>query len=125
MSKYPKQAREIARIVIDLVDNGPYNAPDEAILAMLDGDEREDTRLHNWFQGDPATRYEVYTTLDKKFGIDDEYATSKANQEYPTQELHDDGRFPEPQNMNEKAKIKFYYGVYDLMQTLVEEEFEN
>lgn len=112
MTSYPDQAREIARIALELTENGPYNDPDEAILAMLDGDEREDTRLHDWFQGDPATRYEVYTELDKKFGINEEY------------EFHGDGRFPDPQNMNEKAKIKFYYGVYDLMQDLVEQEYE-
>lgn len=125
MTNYPEQAREIARLAIEMTEDGPYNAPDEAILSMLDGDDRTDTRLHDWFQGDPATRYEVYTTLDEEFGIDDDYATAKANQEFPTKTLDTDERFPEPQNMNEKAKIKFYYGIYDLMQDLIEDEFGN
>lgn len=50
---------------------------------------------------------------------------AKANEEYPSQSIHSDGRFPKPKNMNEKAKIQFYYGIYDLCVQLVEEEIEN
>lgn len=122
MTSYPKQARDIAKICVELVDDGPYGAPEEPLLAMLDGDENRDTRLHDWWNSDPQTRREVYLKLDEAYGINEQYADRKANREGIAGFEYTGGRFPDPEDVNDKARIKFYYGVYDVMLDLVEEE---
>lgn len=47
MTNYATEIQEVVQIAIDLAEEGSYNSPDEAILAMLDGDEQRDTRLND------------------------------------------------------------------------------
>ncbi len=119
---YPEQARDIARPCVTLTIDGTYEAPEGPLLAMLDGDDKTDTRLYTWWNSDPQTRRDSYLQLDKAYGINEKYVNRKV--EFPHT-----ARFPEPESVTEKAKIRVYYGIFDVMGKLVEHtaetEFKN